>query len=315
MLERENPMRADAIRWHIRLRDGRAEDWDAFMLWLEESPAHAAEYDAVALADDGIEALLRQPVKMAANDDEPSPGAGYHRRYWFGGLAAVAALAVAVFVAPLTGTDRYEIQTGAGERRTIALGEGSAITLNGSTTITLDHKDKRFAALDSGEAIFTVRHDEKAPFIVELGANQVKDVGTVFNIIRTGSDIRVEVSEGEILYNPGRAEQALKAGQSLHDNARKLSIGRINPAQVGRWQQGRLTFHAAPLSTVATDLARNLGTPVSIDPKISGRLFSGTIQVDKDQQQLFKRLEILLAVDARPSANGWTISASGRAPQ
>lgn len=313
MAERHNPLREVAISWHIRLRDGCAEDWEAFMLWLEISPDHAAAYDAVVLADEGIEDFLETPENVAANDDEPSPNSYGGRKRWFAGLSIAAAIAFAVVIASSPSADLYDIETGVGERRTIALGPDSSVTLNGSTKITLDRNDRRFASLESGEAIFTIKHDEDAPFVVDLGSNKVQDVGTVFNIIRNGKDIRVEVAEGEVVYNPGRNGQALVAGQLLHDNAEKVSVRRINPAQVGRWQQGRLTFHAAPLSMVAADLARNLGTRVSLDPKLSGRQFSGTIQLEQDQKLLFRRLENLLAVEAKQSENGWKLNASGRA--
>ena len=49
-------IQAEAIAWHIRLRDGGAADWDAFVRWLEADPARSAAYDAVALADAGADA-------------------------------------------------------------------------------------------------------------------------------------------------------------------------------------------------------------------------------------------------------------------
>jgi transmembrane sensor len=43
---------AEAIEWHVRLRDGSAAaDWEAFILWLEADPARSAAYDDVVRAD------------------------------------------------------------------------------------------------------------------------------------------------------------------------------------------------------------------------------------------------------------------------
>ncbi|GAA3247541.1 hypothetical protein GCM10020258_48750 [Sphingomonas yabuuchiae] len=52
-----------AIDWHVRQRDMSAAEWDAFATWLEDSPANARAYDAVAMAD----ALLADPMA------EPEP--------------------------------------------------------------------------------------------------------------------------------------------------------------------------------------------------------------------------------------------------
>ncbi|WP_309662477.1 DUF4880 domain-containing protein [Sphingomonas sp.] len=50
--------RAQAISWHIRLRDGRAEDWDEFAEWLALDPQHSVAYDEVALGDRDIDPAL-----------------------------------------------------------------------------------------------------------------------------------------------------------------------------------------------------------------------------------------------------------------
>ena len=72
--EAEERMRARAIEWHIRLRDGDGATWDAFADWLAEDPAHVGAYDAIERADLAIEPLLPAVTfREAANDgDEPS---------------------------------------------------------------------------------------------------------------------------------------------------------------------------------------------------------------------------------------------------
>ena len=49
-------IRDEAIAWHVRLQAGGAEDWDAFMAWLEADPARSAAYDEVKFADAAITA-------------------------------------------------------------------------------------------------------------------------------------------------------------------------------------------------------------------------------------------------------------------
>lgn len=62
--ETDDQIRADAIGWHIRLRDDGADGWDAFVRWLEQDLAHSDAYDAVALADAELEPVLRKMQRI-----------------------------------------------------------------------------------------------------------------------------------------------------------------------------------------------------------------------------------------------------------
>ncbi|MGK3796933.1 FecR/PupR family sigma factor regulator, partial [Enterococcus faecium] len=77
-----------AIAWHVRQADMSADDWEAFTLWLEADPAHAATFDRVAVQNRMIAGDMFVAPR-AANDDAPLPG---RRRGWFAGGAVAAAL-------------------------------------------------------------------------------------------------------------------------------------------------------------------------------------------------------------------------------
>jgi transmembrane sensor len=75
-------IRGEAIAWHLRLREGASADWDAFVQWLEQDPAHSDAFDTISRADAAIEPeavpLHGQPTP--ANDQDrdeattPTPG-------------------------------------------------------------------------------------------------------------------------------------------------------------------------------------------------------------------------------------------------
>ncbi|WP_204309887.1 FecR family protein, partial [Klebsiella michiganensis] len=71
-------------------------------------------------------------------------------------------------------------RTAAGERREVALTDGSKMILNGDTRVAMI--DARHAELIEGEALFEVRHDAAHPFIVKTGDVTLEDAGTVFNV-------------------------------------------------------------------------------------------------------------------------------------
>lgn len=313
-------IRAQAIAWHIRLRDGEAEDWEVFAEWLALDPQHSMAYDEVALGDREIDPALASWANShtaMANDNWPAINTPTMRRGWIiGGIsAAVAAAAAFVLLTPIVQppADFYYVATAPGQQRVITLADRDRVALNGGTRIRLDRNNPRFASMDYGEASFKVVHDPKSPFTLQLGDNRLVDVGTDFNVIIGPAGHTVEVAEGAILYNPDRERIALAAGQTLTSNARerRITLSQKPPVEVGGWQHGRLSYRSSPLSDVAADISRSLGTTVSVQPAIASRSFTGTIEIDRDENRMFPRLAQLLDVDARRSGDGWTLGPAG----
>ncbi|MDH2134281.1 FecR domain-containing protein [Sphingobium yanoikuyae] len=310
--ERDYALREEAIRWHVRIAEGSADDWEAFVDWLGADPAHARAYDAIeALDAEAGSAILK--VQQAANDDRPSSTRWWW--WWSGGVAASLALAAMLGPGLVGRGDPYQVATRAGQTRSVALPSGDRIALNGNSSITLDHKNPRFAKLERGEAIFTIRHDANAPFVVHVGEERIQDAGTVFNVIRDEEGVRVAVAEGAVLYNPQGEAVILAAGESLRDQGGNGAIIRsgVDPTAVGSWREGRLSYNATPLSLVAVDLARAIGEKVTLDPVLEKQRFTGTITLDTDRVRLFADLAVLLDVRAEHSASGWKLVTHSRA--
>lgn len=284
-----NGVRDTAIGWHLSLRDDATADWTGFTQWLEADPMHVAAYDEVALADTELEsAIAAMPVPLgAANDDVALPTVA--RRHWmFAGGGLAAALVASVTLPGLLQNQRYEVTTGPGEQRVVELnGQGRAV-LNGSTRLTLDRRNPRFAALDTGEATFTIRHDPAKPFMLQMGEDRIQDVGTVFNVVADDTGHRVEVSEGSVVYNPQSTAVSLTAGQTLFDGvtAADVVVSKRDPQAMGGWRRGRLDFQAVPVATVASDLSRTLGIPIAVAPALANRPFTGSIAIDRNPERM-----------------------------
>lgn len=316
---------AEAIQWHIRLRDERAGEWEAFTDWLALDPRHSEAYDEVALGDTALRETLTdwsQSTAVRTNDNAPMDPPVRSRRLWFagGGLAAAAAAAAALLlVAPIgqPKADYYDIATAPGEHRIVTLRERDTIALNGGSVIRLDRHNPRFVSLTTGEAAFNVTHDARSPFTLSIGDDRLVDVGTRFNVVRTAVGHRVDVAEGSVLYNPDSEKIALAAGQSLTSRTgeRRIVVANKPVAEIGGWQRGRLSYRSAPLTEVAADLARNLGTSIAVQPAIASRSFTGTIEIDRNEDRMFARLSQLLDVDARRGARGWTLGPGEGAPR
>lgn len=307
-------MQEEALGWVIRTRDPDFVDWEAFTLWLEGDPARADAYDALMAADTELDMIIPpEPVAMpvAAND----PGQPQRRTWrWVGGGAIAAALVAAISVGMMTRADIYTITTRPGETQTIALEDGTRIDVNGSTTLRLDRNDTRFAALDSGEAAFTVRHDEANPFRVTVGDAVFEDAGTIFNIVHVGDATRIGVSEGKVIYNPEAQAISLPAGRALADDAQGLRVMDVAPAAVASWRQGRLVYANAAVSEISQDIARSLGVKLTATPGARAMRFTGTIRLDKDPARFFAGAAPLMGLSAIRTGDGWVLK-EGNGPQ
>lgn len=307
-------MQEEALGWVIRTRDPDFVDWEAFTLWLEGDPARADAYDALMAADTELDMIIPpEPVAMpvAAND----PGQPERRTWrWIGGGAIAAALVATISVGMMTRADIYTVTTRPGETQTIALEDGTRIDVNGSTTLRLDRNDTRFAALDSGEAAFTVRHDAANPFRVTVGDAVFEDAGTVFNIVHSGGATRIGVSEGKVIYNPEAQAISLPAGRALADDAQGLRVMDVAPAAVASWRQGRLVYANAAVSEISQDIARSLGVKLTATPGARAMRFTGTIRLDKDPARFFAGAAPLMGLSAIRTGDGWVLK-EGNGPQ
>ncbi|MCY7279449.1 MAG: FecR domain-containing protein [Sphingomonas bacterium] len=308
-------LRAEAIAWRIRLRDGQAQEWDDFVGWLESDPRHVIAYDLVALHDIALDSTFadwaRSPARTSNDNDAIDEQSPSTRRWLVGGIGVAAATMTLFIALPQSPppTDYYVVATAPGQQRSVTLGGRDRVALNGATQVKFDRKNPRFASLVVGEAAFAIGHNVQNPFVVELGADRLLDVGTAFNIVRSSDGHKIEVSQGSVIYNPAKDRIALAAGQTLtsRTHARQIIIGRTPVSQVGGWQRGRLSYRSAPLVNVVADISRSIKTPVTVQSAIANRTFTGTIEIDRNESRMLSRVESLLGVAARRGESGWVL--------
>jgi transmembrane sensor len=119
-------------------------------------------------------------------------------------MLVVAALVTGIYTlsSGLLDGRRYSTATGAVD--TVALNDGSKISLNSDSQVRVDLREgERRVALNKGEVFFDVAKDPTRPFVVRAGDKRVIAVGTQFSVRREGDEVKVVVSEGKV-----RVEQA-----------------------------------------------------------------------------------------------------------
>ena len=312
-MNQNQPISEAAVRWAMLTREPDFADWDAFTAWLEADPAHGKAYDEVQFALEEADAALAllpepalapqaQPLHDAANDNPP---AWFARRGWLGGAMA-ACLALVIFsVLWFSPQGETYYTTSPGETRLIALADGSTVALAGGSRIAV--VGERMARLEAGQALFTIRHDEANPFVLTAAGDRLVDAGTVFDVRLTDERLHLAVAEGAVIVNP--AGQNLKVGaggRAVRGEGGRYSLGSIDPAAVGEWSRGRISFENTSLSEIAGELSRATGRSFFSSNKTT-RL-SGSIALEAVREDP-RALEGLLGVRVRMVDEKWELEA------
>lgn len=302
-----------AIDWHLRSATMDAAEWQAFVCWLEADPAHARCYDDVAMLDGAVDAArpAMTPVApshvapVAANDDTP-----WRFTRWAAGGAVAVAAGFALLFAPLPWRHSpYAIETRPGQMRELALADGTRIDLGGGSRLVLDHADPRVASLDTGEAVFHVRHDAANPFTLRSGNAEIRDMGTVFDVARIGTRLDVAVAQGSVQYQPGDAAITLTRGQALSIREDRGTIDRrtVAPEEVGGWRSGTLSFVDTPLAEVIARIQRQTGTNLTLSNDLSAQPFSGMIRLTGSADRDVPHLAALIGTKWHRHGEQWIV--------
>jgi transmembrane sensor len=309
-----DPDRADAADWVVRLHapDAGEADWLAFDAWLSAAPANRAAFDTAAALWAEVDARA-EDVTSALEDDT---GTARTTRGWGGlrwspavmggAVAAAAVVLLAPFAVGLMSTPSVAYATELGQRRTIQLADGSRVDLNSASSISvmIGH-GRREVVMNDAEAAFDVAHDPAHPFIIHVGDQTVRVVGTQFDVSHRGGMISVTVRRGmvQVAQADGGAPVALAPGQQLQhrqgDDGSTLS--QVAPDDAFAWRQGRLICRNEALSQVVADLNHYFRKPIRVaDDQVGALKFSGVLTVD-DESSTLSRLSSLLPLSATPS--------------
>lgn len=211
-------------------------------------------------------------------------------------LIAMAGLGAYVYL------QRGIYRTDIGEQRTVNLPDGSTMTLNADSRVTVRYTDMaRTIDLDAGQALFKVAKDAAKPFVVRSGSTNVRAVGTQFDVYRKSTGTVVTVVEGRVAVSSsvleasdpesvsdisrtraqaGNADVLLSAGEQVivaAAIASRVSRGIELPAPIApviqpvkvetatAWTTGLLAFDAAPLDEVVREFNRQNAKPLVLE--------------------------------------------------
>lgn len=278
--------RREAAAWFARLKQRRveSEDVEAFSAW-RRSPGNAEAFARIEAMWDAAEVLAHD--KDIAQLTLAAAGRGARKqpsalsRSWRPAVAALAGVA-ALGAAGLWFISRPQVYaTDVGERRVVQLADGSTVTLDTGSRISVRLRgEARRIELSAGQALFDVSRDPSRPFVVTAGETRVTALGTRFEVRRLGGDIRVVLVEGRVRVDASEGEAprswTLQPGEQLKPNEPKPVVLPVDAARVTSWTTGRLLFDGAPLAAAIEEVNRYSKTQVELRaPAVAGIQVSG----------------------------------------
>jgi len=291
-----DPVTDAALDWFVRLLDAPADPATlaAYRAWRQSDPRHARAFDRLTevggMAELHSATLAHLPAAHLPANPVPVPirQARHSRRAWMGAIAATGLLAV-------VGTHLYpdlktrwsaDHRTAVGERREVALPDGSRLILDSDSAVALAFGgEERRVALLRGRAWFDVVRDTARPFRVVAEFSTVEVTGTAFSVQSDDRGDSVFLERGRVavsrLDDPGRPV-TLAPGDRLTATARGLTMQpRPDPAEAVSWRDGRYAFHNERFDTVVETLRRYHAAPILLlDDRIAMTRVSGNYRLD-----------------------------------
>ncbi|MDO6429863.1 FecR domain-containing protein [Flavitalea sp. BT771] len=270
-----------------------------FREWLASSRSNQEKYDQLLrLWKDGMAdyAVYREADEGKAWEDlqgkmgekgrtEDQDRLGEERKNGNGVIPikrwmAAAAAAVLLLVSGagwwyMSGRSRAIQYETANEQKKISLPDGSTVVLQPQTHIQLARNyntSARTVILISGKAHFDVSHQAKRPFMVDMDAASVKDIGTSFIVEKTMDSIKVTVSEGKIAFikkDHGESRE-IAAGGAICLYTGAYRSGEIRATYPSGSNTDSLRFDNAPLSEVIAALQKISGKNIRLSDTLIG---------------------------------------------
>lgn len=186
------------------------------------------------------------------------------------------------------------LSTAKGEQYQVNLPDGTKVWLNAASSLTyapsFSGKAERRVQLN-GEAYFEVAKDKLHPFIVKTQDQEVKVLGTHFNVnsYQDESTEKTTLLEGSVNVNN---KAVLQPGQqSVVSDAGNVRVQQADLDGAVAWKNGYFQFNDVPLQTIMRQISRWYDIEVIYKGTLTNDAFNGTIDRKASLSRILKILE------------------------
>lgn len=315
----------------IRVLSGHASPFEAERLkhWREQGAENERHFQDLARVWS-----LTAPEPVAPSSAPPSvdvileragevrrarPGAlrPSRRARWIRwGLLAAAAAAVTLVVRGVTPHGLpliAEYEAPSDGPSTVTLGDGSFVRLGpGSRLEEVEAEGGREVVLE-GRAFFAVARDETRPFVVRVGAGEVRVLGTRFQVETEADHVQAVVVEGLVKVSNRKGWVDVPAGSVAQMSMASPPTSQVveNVYSLLDWPGGVLVFQGTALEQVAQEVSRFYGRTLRV---VGGELSSRRVTASFQGESFEEAAESLCLVtqaECRAEGTGVTMHLPG----
>ncbi|MDN3670438.1 FecR domain-containing protein [Echinicola jeungdonensis] len=309
------------------------DETDHFWLkWMNENPEKRnviqKAREVIMIVDYKSRNVLSDKAYMDLFENilEKSPEIATHeRKFFWRGWHKVAAILIFVFssvyclqyflvknpenlVKPVEMVSKYNP---VGQKSKFRLPDGTIVHLNADSKLLFPRHfvgQERRVRME-GEAYFEVKEDKEKPFIIETGENQIKVLGTSFNLVNDGylsvalvsGKVAVEDEKGEII-------TLLPSEMLVKSKTGAISKTSFDPLEIAGWKDQYLIFKNNTLDEVVEKLEKWYGVKVHSELKLEENWSYSGVYHDKSLEYVLDGISIASEFSYSIDNNKVTIS-------
>lgn len=294
-----------AAQWYVTLSQGNEHTQHAHRQWLESDPRHAKAWERVERLQATFGRLDGHPARRALQSATAS------RRTVLKVLSLLVVGGGLGLGAKFTPWESAlaSHRTGAGERSSLRLSDGSGVMLNTSTALDVDLSPSlRLLTLHHGEILVQTAADPAGrPFVVQTPQGRVRALGTRFMVRSDGQSAQVAVIEHAVVVSPSLAPDStarVQAGQRISFTETHLGVVGPTAKDAEAWSRGQLVIRDWSLGTFIEELARYRVGYLGCAPSVATLRISGAFLLD-DIELVLDNLSGTLPVRVRRFTRYW----------
>ncbi|MGK5058690.1 FecR domain-containing protein [Janthinobacterium sp. LB2P49] len=306
-----------AAEWLATLMSGETTPAEktAWQQWRQAHPDHERAWKHIESVSGGLRALDAQASRKALL---PSPNSrSISRRNSLQLLAWVSTIGItgwfgarSSYAPDIARAALADLSTGVGERRELALPDGTRLHLNSGSAVNIRYTGtQRLLQLVRGEVFIATARETGLPyrpFLVETAHGHAQALGTRYSVRQAEGSTLVAVEDGAVRLMPrhGDATPVIRAGQGGGMTAQgTLPAYAVSP-DIWAWRQGLLLADAMPLRDFLNELSRYRHGLLGCDDAVAGLRISGVFPL-ADLDAVLLSLPDSLPVDVRLRTRYW----------
>ena len=297
-----NSSNRTAAEWIARLNadDVSRRDATAFRDWLAANPDHATRFERATDVWDMVPGTTSRSPSEASPAEASPPSAGLpvvSRRRAMAGITALVVTAAGGTVAVQSAYAATPYETGIGEQRRIALGDGSTMLLDAATRVrVIATPDRRRLWLKRGRVDLSVA-SMATPFRLDAGGDEMTARAGRFDLRRDEDDrVAMTAIAGRAVVSTATAPVILNDGDRMRNGG---AVDRPDLAVTQAWTSGRAAFHDDTLQAVADEANRYSVTRLVIADRAAAELRVSGMYRMGDTLALARSLAALLSLRVR----------------